>query len=154
MAGELVSSFIEEGKVDTSRVYIAGLSMGGMGTYEMVQRHPDTFAAAIAICGAGSTEPVENYALKTRLMSTIGKYAKPNAIILSSSSGLLPTKIYSKCKNPERAMIGWDILDGLLLGHRQLDLTRSPFIEPSALDETLLKEAIFIPCTSDSNIKD
>ena len=39
-------------------------------------------------------------------MSTIGKYAKPNAIISSSSSGLLPTKIYSKCKNPERAMIG------------------------------------------------
>ena len=48
----------------------------------------------------------ENYALKTKLMSTIGKYAKSNAIILSSSSGLLPTKIYSKCKNPERAMIG------------------------------------------------
>ena len=45
----------------------------------------------------------ENYALKTKLMSTIGKYAKPNAIILSSSSGLLPTKIYSKCKNPERS---------------------------------------------------
>ena len=39
-------------------------------------------------------------------MSTIGKYAKPNAIISSSSSGLLPTKIYSKCKNPGRAMIG------------------------------------------------
>ena len=48
----------------------------------------------------------ENYALKIKLMSTIGKYAKPNAIILSSSSGLLPTKIYSKCKNPGRAMIG------------------------------------------------
>jgi carnitine 3-dehydrogenase len=48
----------------------------------------------------------ENYALKTKLMTTIGKYAKPNAIISSSSSGLLPTKIYSKCKNPERAMIG------------------------------------------------
>ena len=48
----------------------------------------------------------ENYALKTKLMSNISKYAKPNALILSSSSGLLPTKIYSKCKNPERAMIG------------------------------------------------
>jgi carnitine 3-dehydrogenase len=48
----------------------------------------------------------ENYALKTKLMNTIGKYAKRNAIISSSSSGLLPTKIYSKCKNPERAMIG------------------------------------------------
>ena len=48
----------------------------------------------------------ENYALKTRLMNTIGKYAKPNAIISSSSSGLLPTRIYSKCLNPERGIIG------------------------------------------------
>ena len=48
----------------------------------------------------------ENYAIKTKLMSTIGKYSKPNAIISSSSSGLLPTRIYSKCKNPARTMIG------------------------------------------------
>ena len=48
----------------------------------------------------------ENYSLKTKLMNTIGKYAKPNSIIASSSSGLLPTRIYSKCKNPERALIG------------------------------------------------
>ncbi|MDA9646418.1 3-hydroxyacyl-CoA dehydrogenase NAD-binding domain-containing protein, partial [Candidatus Pelagibacter sp.] len=34
----------------------------------------------------------ENYALKTKLMSTIGKYAKSSAIISSSSSGLLPTR--------------------------------------------------------------
>ena len=48
----------------------------------------------------------ENYVLKTKLMNTIGKYAKLNVIISSSSSGLLPTKIYSKCKNPERTIIG------------------------------------------------
>ena len=48
----------------------------------------------------------ENYALKTKLMSTIGNYAKPNVIISSSSSGLLPTRIYSKCKNPKRSLIG------------------------------------------------
>ena len=48
----------------------------------------------------------ENYKLKTKLMKVIGNYAKPNAIISSSSSGLLPTKIYSKCKNPARTMIG------------------------------------------------
>ncbi len=39
-------------------------------------------------------------------MRILGKYAKPNAIISSSSSGLLPTRIYSKCKNPARTMIG------------------------------------------------
>jgi len=48
----------------------------------------------------------ENYSLKTKLMHNIGKYAKPNAIISSSSSGLLPSKIYSKCENPKRTMIG------------------------------------------------
>ena len=48
----------------------------------------------------------ENYSLKTKLMNIIGKYSKKNTIISSSSSGLLPTRIYSKCKNPERTMIG------------------------------------------------
>ena len=48
----------------------------------------------------------ENYKIKINLMSIIGKYSRPNAIISSSSSGLLPTKIYSQCKNPERTMIG------------------------------------------------
>jgi len=48
----------------------------------------------------------ENYKLKINLMNNISKKAKSNAIISSSSSGLLPTRIYSKCKNPARAMIG------------------------------------------------
>ena len=48
----------------------------------------------------------ENYSLKTKLMSSISKYSKKNAIIASSSSGLLPTRIYSRCKYPERALIG------------------------------------------------
>ncbi len=48
----------------------------------------------------------ENYNIKIKLMNKIGKIAKQNVIISSSSSGLLPTKIYSKCKNPSRTMIG------------------------------------------------
>ena len=48
----------------------------------------------------------ENYFLKTNLMKIIGEKSKTNTIISSSSSGLLPTKIYSKCLNPERTIIG------------------------------------------------
>ena len=48
----------------------------------------------------------ENYSIKTELMSLISKHSKNNAIIASSSSGLLPTKIYQKCQNPKRALIG------------------------------------------------
>ena len=48
----------------------------------------------------------ENYYVKTNLIKKIGLYSKPNSIISSSSSGLLPSKIYSKCKYPERGLIG------------------------------------------------
>ena len=47
----------------------------------------------------------ENYKIKISLMKEIGKYSKKNAIISSSSSGLLPSKVYSKCKNPSRTII-------------------------------------------------
>ena len=52
----------------------------------------------------------ENYKLKIKLMNEIGKYAKLNAIISSSSSGLLPSKIYSKCKNPYRTIIALSLI--------------------------------------------
>jgi len=48
----------------------------------------------------------EDYKLKTKLMSDIGRYSKSSAIISSSSSGLLPSIIFSKCKNPNRGIIG------------------------------------------------
>ena len=47
----------------------------------------------------------ENYKLKTNLMNIIGKHAKQNVIISSSSSGLLPSRIYSRCINPSRTII-------------------------------------------------
>ena len=40
--------------VDKNRIYIGGLSMGAMGTFELVRRNPRTFAAAFAICGGAN----------------------------------------------------------------------------------------------------
>jgi len=40
--------------IDPSKRYLGGLSMGGMGTFELVTRMPDYFAAAFAICGGGN----------------------------------------------------------------------------------------------------
>lgn len=39
--------------VDRRRIYVTGLSMGGMGTFELVHRLPRVFAAALPICGGG-----------------------------------------------------------------------------------------------------
>lgn len=51
----LVRKLMEGGSVNERRVYITGLSMGGMGTFEAVYRFPDLFAAALPICGGGDT---------------------------------------------------------------------------------------------------
>jgi len=42
--------------VDTARIYITGLSMGGYGTWDMLAAYPDYFAAAVPICGGGDPE--------------------------------------------------------------------------------------------------
>lgn len=57
---ELVDSYLENPMVDASRVYIMGLSMGGMATYDLVSRYPEMFAAAIPICGAADTQRLVN----------------------------------------------------------------------------------------------
>jgi len=41
-------------KINSNQIYVGGLSMGGMGTFELVYRNPDMFAAAFAICGGAN----------------------------------------------------------------------------------------------------
>lgn len=53
---ELVQLLKQNERVDKSRVYIAGLSMGGMGTFEAVYRYPELFAAAVPICGGADVK--------------------------------------------------------------------------------------------------
>lgn len=46
--------------VDTTRMYLMGLSMGGMGSYEILARKPDIFAAAVIICGGANVALVND----------------------------------------------------------------------------------------------
>lgn len=49
----LIKKFKAEGQIDTSRIYITGLSMGGFGTFDAIEREPGLFAAAVPVCGGG-----------------------------------------------------------------------------------------------------
>ena len=40
--------------IDTSRVYLTGLSMGGYGTFALSQVYPEYFAAVAPVCGGGT----------------------------------------------------------------------------------------------------
>jgi len=50
---QVVESMLADSAIDKSRVYVAGLSMGGYGTWDALARRPELFAAAIPICGGG-----------------------------------------------------------------------------------------------------
>ncbi len=55
MALEIINSLQREFAVDPQRLYVTGLSMGGYGTWDIIQRHPEKFAAAMPLCGGGDT---------------------------------------------------------------------------------------------------
>ncbi len=50
----LVLQTLETYPVDPARVYVTGQSMGGFGTWNLIQLHPELFAAAVPVCGGGA----------------------------------------------------------------------------------------------------
>ncbi|HVI47084.1 MAG TPA: prolyl oligopeptidase family serine peptidase [Chitinophaga sp.] len=61
---KLIDSLRNSGKIDNRRIYIGGLSLGGMGTFYMITTHPEIFAAAFPICGAGNSAAADRFAKK------------------------------------------------------------------------------------------
>ena len=58
---KLLDNMIDLYQVDTNRIYVSGLSMGGFGTFDYLARKPHFFAAAIPICGGGDPDFAGNY---------------------------------------------------------------------------------------------
>jgi predicted peptidase len=58
----LVDSFIKDNPIDLDRVYVIGMSMGGYGALDAVQRRPELFAACVSICGAGDLSKAKDIA--------------------------------------------------------------------------------------------
>ncbi len=47
-------------RIDPSRVYLTGMSLGGFGTWELANRYPHIFAAIAPLCGGAKDEWAEN----------------------------------------------------------------------------------------------
>ncbi len=55
---DLVDSLTNACPIDTTRLYVTGLSMGGLGTWLLMDKYPDKFAAAVPVCGEYNTIPI------------------------------------------------------------------------------------------------
>lgn len=64
---ELLDSFLSGNNVDLKRIYIMGLSMGGRGTFYMIENFPEIFAAAIPVCGWADISTLSNAAGKVKV---------------------------------------------------------------------------------------
>jgi predicted peptidase len=54
----LLDEAVKKYRVDTNRVYLTGLSMGGFGAWDLALACPERFAAVIPIAGGGNDLPV------------------------------------------------------------------------------------------------
>jgi predicted peptidase len=55
----LVDSFIKANNIDTCRIYITGLSMGGFGTWDLACRMNTRIAGVVPVCGGGDEDKAE-----------------------------------------------------------------------------------------------
>jgi predicted peptidase len=54
VALEIIDALEKEFSVDKSRIYAMGQSLGGYGTWDVISKQPDRFAAGVPLCGGGS----------------------------------------------------------------------------------------------------
>ena len=57
----LVDAVAKKFTVDSQRIYLTGLSMGGFGTWMILNENPNRFAAAAPVCGGGDPAWAKNY---------------------------------------------------------------------------------------------
>lgn len=90
----LLDDVVRKHKIDTNRIYLTGLSMGGFGTWNLAATHPERFAAIAPICGGGDSLPLlladKN---KTAKLKSLGVWAfhgaKDEAVKLAESERMI-----------------------------------------------------------------
>lgn len=65
---EILEKVQADYSIDSRRLYVTGISLGGYGTWDIIGRRPEMFAAAVPICGGGDRS-------KARLMARTAIWA-------------------------------------------------------------------------------
>lgn len=79
---DLLDDLRSELRIDPSRIYVVGQSLGGFGVWDLIARHPDLFAAAIPLCGGGDPKRI----LSARDVAVWTFHGAKDATVLPSRS--------------------------------------------------------------------
>ena len=83
---ELIAAMSKEHGVDTNRIYISGVSLGGFGCWDAITRHPEVFVAAVPVCG-GADEAKAPLVAKLPIWAFHG--AKDEAVAVERSRKII-----------------------------------------------------------------
>ncbi|GAC1440875.1 MAG: dienelactone hydrolase family protein [Sediminibacterium sp.] len=108
----LMDSLLENHLVNSKRIYLGGLSLGGFGTYDLLLRYPGYFAAAFPICGASDVPMMVQHAKQVPLWIFHG--ALDNVVSPESDRELYKALMTSGAKDvtyteyPQAGHNSWD----------------------------------------------
>jgi predicted peptidase len=102
---QILEKTIKENPVDTKRLYLTGLSMGGFGCWDWATREPDRFAAIVPICGGGDESKADRL-VKTPIWAVHGD--KDDAVRVEQSRQMIDAikKAGAEPKYTELAGVG------------------------------------------------
>jgi len=99
---EALDSVVQEQTIDPARIYVTGQSMGGIGTWGILAKHADRFAAAIPVCGIWDTEDaakmsgVAIWAFHGDMDQTVPVRGSREMIAALKKAGVTPEPRYSE----------------------------------------------------------
>jgi predicted peptidase len=83
---EMIGHLQRTYNIDSARIYVAGQSMGGFGTFAIISEYPNMFAAGVALCGGGDPAKVSRL-VKTPIWAFHG--AKDEAVPVERSRTII-----------------------------------------------------------------
>ena len=99
---EALDTVIQDANVDQTRLYLTGQSMGGIGTWGILAKHADRFAAAVSVCGIWSPEDaakmngVAIWAFHGDMDPTVPVAGSRDMIAVLKKAGVTPEPRYSE----------------------------------------------------------
>jgi pimeloyl-ACP methyl ester carboxylesterase len=148
---DLLDSILVEFTVDTSRICITGLSMGGYGTWAYIAYDPDKYAAAVPVCGGGDPaqasliKHLSIWAFHGALDNTVPVSGSRNMIAALEKEGV--TTVYTDCHNDDCAGLPDSVVAGEINNGARLLYTEYQYgghsIWDQAYNEPLLMPWVF-----------
>jgi predicted esterase len=101
----LLDSLANEFTIDSNRLYVTGLSMGGFGTWDLITRFPNRFAAAIPMSGGWYPDLVSRIA-NTPIWNFHGRVdptvpVSESRDMIEALKGIGRTVVYTRCWNSD-----------------------------------------------------